>query len=222
MRHYGINLLQVAFLGLTLLPNASASRLLIDDFSISQEGILTDQNAAFDLLEDPRLFGGSRELFGGGNSDNAVFSATVNSGSAQFDSSQSDAGSGVVRWSIIGDGFTFDASEFQYVDLHIKNVRGDTDVVLSFQTSPVDVRQIRSTVAQPGVIRFQIPPLFDLGSVHQFAVGVGLEANGFMEMDAVWLSIPEPCILSILLLLIPLVSSCRALPGGHYQHRISK
>ena len=93
-------MLSVAFTATAGAGVASAQSLLIDDFSINQQGIEARRNAEFDELLNPSLFAGLREIFGNprGDCELSSLSAGITGGLFSVDSGADCNGGATLSW----------------------------------------------------------------------------------------------------------------------------
>lgn len=188
--------LLAAFAGLCLVPQASASRLLIDDFSIPQEGILTDQIVEFDLLQDPRLFGGGRVIWGGPNDPPTPFGAKVEDGLLQLNTTPDGIGAGNVTWpdrpGNVG-GQTIDLSGFRFLEFTIEELTGadiEGRIGINFAATPTRIIDLILNEAQP--YRIRLPEDRDLSSVVSLNFSALLNRGDTVSISSFWLVVPEP------------------------------
>lgn len=100
---------------LSSIPSAKASRLLIDDFNIPQEGIETDEFVEYDLIEDAGLFLGGRAVWGGPNNiPPSRFAVAVGDGSLQINATRDGEGS-LLNFGALPGEITLRTSLYQLV-----------------------------------------------------------------------------------------------------------
>lgn len=217
MKYNAFNLLVVALLCNFAVSDASANRLLIDDFSVDQQGFVAGDPTVFDLLEDAQLFGGGREIWGSAEFPLGTFGANVEAGSLNANTASNDAGGVVVTWPARITDSEIDLSEYSYLTLDVGEV--EKEVVLRFTVFSNTTGQdfINSAISFAGRHTFQLPSSADLSSVKHISAGFGLDENENISLNAVWLSVPEPSSLPILIGALSALAWCRA--GVRSSHR---
>lgn len=181
-------------LSLMLIANqsATAKRLLIDDFGVPQQGFVTDNFAAFDLLEDIRLLGGGREVWGGASIAGTTFGAKIESGSLIANTASNDKGALAVTWPKLDSESVIDLSDYKTITLAIDETDDDLRTTITFRSNASGSSQIFESIGSAGRHVFEIPPALDLTSFNRLTVAFGLDQYAKVSLNAVWLSVPEP------------------------------
>lgn len=184
----------------------AADRLLIDDFSIDQQGFVTGSAAAGDLLLDPRLFGGGRVVWGGGSNNSPVcptcmVAASVHSGNFEVSVGDILYGTGNVTWPSLDpmDTSKFDLSGYKFILLDVSDVTKAVNVRIIFKSASSDEEGIVGLqVSTTGLHSIKIPQNVDLRSVQRIFVGSLVERSERFALSSVWVAVPEPAASQIL------------------------
>ena len=185
------------------IPSAIAERLLVDDFSIPQQGIETDQFAAFDLLEDPGLFGGGREILGGGagsptsNCSSSTYTVEVAGGVMSTTVSTECFGVGAVTWPKRDSTASLDLSPYSAIQIDIAELVGEIDTRITFDSNITGNGRLNVLLDTTGLHTFIIPESIALSSVRRLTVASLVGRNEFLTINAVWLVVPEPATFAI-------------------------
>jgi len=196
-----------------------AGRLLIDDFSLDQEGISTDQFAEFDTIEFDSPIGTHRRIWGGGNSvseDNCLRSemtVSVSNGSMFVTSGDDCDGVGFVNW--VDPFNNVNLSQYQTIQVEIGDVAGVVRSRINFTDETSLFSYIDTSFDAPGVYSFDfadfvgLGPRWDDGEVRFLGFAFGVDRGEFIAIDSVSLVVPEPHCLMLALLGLCVGSSRR-------------
>lgn len=209
MRKNAFSLILVAAVVHCLLSDASANRLLIDDFSIDQQGFVAGDPVVFDLLEDPRLFGGGREIWGDSDDIAETFGADVENGTLNANVSSNDSGSLNSTWPALFSDSQFDLSKYSYLMLDIRELSDSATLQFTVSSKNSGLSSVFDSLARSGIHVYKLPSSADLSSVEFLSAGFALEANAHIAVNAVWLLAPEPTSLMLSTVVILGLVSCR-------------
>lgn len=171
--------------------------LLIDDFSVEQTGFVTGELAAFDLLTDSRLFGGSREIWGGGSFScpGCSIGAMVQSGVFAIEKTPSSyAGTGNVTWPSLHSTTTLDISDFSLIQLDIEHLVGSINsrITIVDDTVAEGKSVLNVLLTHNGSHSFRIPVGVDKSRVRHITISSLVENGEEFQMSSVQLVVPEP------------------------------
>jgi hypothetical protein len=192
--------------------------LLIDDFSIDQSGISTDQFAAFDYLSSPQFLGGTRVIWGGGASISGAcaecnFEAFVTGGQMLVTPGADCPGAGNVSWpSATGPGpYSIDLSQFQAIEAKISELTGSTTTRFTtfsgysngYQHGIVHTLDVTFNSVGRHVVHFSdfLPSpgnrAIVIDDVNTITMATYLDLGEFVAFDSIAVIIPEPtsCVL---------------------------
>ena len=187
-----------------------AGRLLIDDFSLDQEGVSTGQFAEFDTIEFNSPIGTHRRIWGGGDSvtaDNCLTSemvATVSDGSMSVTSGPDCHGAGFVNW--VDPYNNVNLSQYQTIQVEVGDVAGVVRLRINFTDETSLFSYIDTSFDAPGVYSFNfadfvgLGPRWDDGEVRFLGFAFGVDLGEFIALESVSLVVPEPNCLMLALL----------------------
>lgn len=196
----------------------SCYALLIDDFSGSQVGISTDQNAAYDILHSASVFGGSRIIWGGGASipaacQNCDIVTTVAGGNMTITPGADCPGAGNVSWDaatyanpVAVDSLSADLSNYVGLEVVISELSGITWTRFSIASGRNSGtgsynwyrRDVFFDSVGPHIFYFsellhsQGPTPLNLHDINNITMSTYLDLGEFVAFDSVSLVVPEP------------------------------
>lgn len=201
--------LVMAFGCLLLMDGTLAERLLIDDFTLDQVGISTDQFAAYDTIDFDSPVGEYRQLWGGGasvdgNCEDTEMSAFISEGAMSVMDGPDCYGGGCVRW--FGTE-TLDITEYDSVVLTVAEIVGPIDIRISIATNLLGAQRLDATLDRTGDFSFEIEDFIQYGIVDLTEVGMlnvclSVEPGEFVALDSVQLAIPEPRSIALIALVL--------------------
>jgi hypothetical protein len=225
--------LTFAFSALLVTCATPCSATLIDDFSVAQAGIATDQYAAYDQVTNPDLLGGDRWIVGGGSSldgacVNCKIAAAVSDGRFYIVPGADCPGSIFAQWGrtqSLGLNIAGDTA----IQLDIAELTGIAQTRVSIYSGGYSAGHYNNVwqkdVFPSSIGTFTIPFSSSSGSIalqniNTIVVATYLDTGEFIAIDAVR-TIPEPP--TILLLALALactvqVNARRKQPDCLIQH----
>lgn len=189
--------------------------VLIDDFSISQPGISTDQNAQTNTLVDPGLIGGRRVIVGGGSASeggcgSSSFAAAVSGGMLSITSGADCGGAATVSWSGQAgpNNLNLDVSDYDGIEVEIASLVGAVDVNFTITSGGgpgFQLERLAAVFTTPGkhLVRFSdfsnSPGQVDLNDLDSIEISTTVHQGNFVVYNSVQV-VPEPS--SLLLAII--------------------
>jgi hypothetical protein len=177
---------------------SQAQAVLIDDFKLDQAGYSTNQVAAFDVLYDPSLLGGAREIWGGGASipgacSECEITAKVLDGLFQVTPGNDCPGTGNLTWGLNYD-LGLDLSDSPGLELEIAELTGIAWTRISIYSGPSNtVRRLDVYFDTPGThtVRFSsFRGRIDRSQINQLVISTYLDLGEYVAFESVR-SIPE-------------------------------
>jgi hypothetical protein len=203
-----------------------AQEIVVDDFSISQVGISTNQTAAFDSLISPYVLGGRRTLWGGGgsypgNCASSECKTEVAEGQMLITPGADCGGTGTVTWSGIDSGsetifansLNLDVSHYLGIQIEISNIVGSVETLFTISSGGYYGHLFENRVKQRKVMfdspgKHLIPfsgftggtkPI-DFTDLDHITMSAYADVGEFVAFDVVRI-VPEPSTVSTLILL---------------------
>jgi hypothetical protein len=216
MRSFNSKVLCVLITASYFLNSANTCRaLVIDDFSVDQNGVSAGQFFEEDGLQSPLLFGGSRVIAGGaGDPCNSCFVSKVTNGLMIANAGGSVAGSANVTWDGTQgtDGtetaaMSVDLSGYTGLEIDVAQVTGTPHLRISLASGGAKWTRhdvLFSTVG-PHVVYFTDfstaspnAPL-NLHDIRNITISAAMSAGASISYDAV-IAVPEPGSFCLILL----------------------